>query len=68
MRLFVKLVMSLIGAGGGASLGFWAFGQYLNAPGPDAAIPMAAIVGVIGIGWFVGLYAGRLICHDPTAK
>jgi hypothetical protein len=66
VKLFVKLVMSLVGAAGGASLGFWAFGEYLD--GVDAAIPMAAIVGVIGIGWFVGLYAGRLICHDPTAK
>ncbi len=64
MKLFVKLVMSLVGAAGGLAFGITIL-QEMMTNTDDARI--STVVTTV-IGWFVGLYAGRLICHDPPSK
>jgi hypothetical protein len=64
VKLFVKLVMSLVGAAGGLAFGITIL-QEMMTNTDDARI--STVVTTV-IGWFVGLYAGRLICHDPPSK
>ncbi len=66
MKLVVKLVMSLVGAGATATaVAMLCAESGMPTAGGDriAVICLAAVAG-----WFIGLYAGRLICHEPPAK
>jgi hypothetical protein len=56
--------MSLVGAAGGLAFGITIL-QEMMTNTDDARI--STVVTTV-IGWFVGLYAGRLICHDPPSK
>ena len=66
MKLFVKLVMSLVGAGATATAVAMLCEDsgYPTAGGDRIVVVCIAAV----IGWFVGLKAGRLICYEPPAK
>lgn len=70
MKLFVKLVMSLVGAAGGLVFGITILQVALQDYSFTETRVLTAGLAVVAtvVGWFIGLYAGRLICHEPPAK
>ncbi len=60
--MFVKLVMSLVGAAGAMIAVSISFRNETV----DAKMVGGCVAAVVG--WFIGLKAGRMICDDPPAK
>ena len=65
MKLFVKLVMSLVGAGATA-VAVAMLCEETGMTTADERIVWVCLAAVAG--WFIGLYAGRLICHETPTK